>query len=211
MIRRVLLDLDCVLADFIAGAAAAHGLTADAVRAAWTPGEYGADKPFGLAAGLGRAMTPAEFWRPINNLPGFWRSLPKLPWADEVFHLCRAAAGGKPAGGGTAELMHGQTDDYLGGLFIVTSPSRCPGCIREKEEWLGEHFGLPFHRMIPTPHKELMAKPGVVLVDDYFKHCYEFAREGGESIMFPVLHNALFSHADDPVPVVRRLLAACTA
>lgn len=219
---RVLLDLDCTLADFIGGVARLWGLTTADLLRHWPPGEYGMEGPLSRALYEKRScladrgyssrtpntpapvvdggvMTTEQFWRPINDRPGFWLGLDPLPWAEELFTLCLKAAGGEWYGC-QANGRHG-TD--FGSLFVVTAPSRCPGCVREKEDWLLKHFGLPPDRMIPTRHKELMAKSGVLLVDDYERNVGAFRREGGRAVLFPSHHNGLHRWKDDPVRVLR--------
>lgn len=169
---RILLDLDCVLADFVGGVCSLWGLSVGDVLAEWTPGEYGMNVPLGRAAGLGRALTDEEFWDPIGRTVGFWSNLPELPWAGELLSAVRSA-----------------TDDW----YVVTSPSRCPRCVPEKRAWLHRTLGVEWYdRMIPTPHKELMAVARdrtVVLIDDYERNCEAFAVAGGTPILFPAHHN----------------------
>lgn len=138
---RILLDMDCVIADFVGPALAAHGLTFDQVRHHWPAGEYGMTGVVGRALGYGEigtlpernVFTDAAFWAPINVRRGFWASLPKLPWADEMVDLVRS-----------------KTDDY----YIVTSPSRCRECVAEKYDWLCRWWGMDVaDRMVPTRYE----------------------------------------------------------
>lgn len=180
---RILLDLDCVLADFIGAACRVHGFTVQEVRRFHPLGHYGLDLPLGLAKGLGRGMTAEEFWEPINRGPGFWEGLKPLPWAQKL-----------------ADAVRAKTDDW----WIITSPSRCPTCVYEKTMWLARFFGTGrwFDRMEPVTKKSLLAKPGVVLIDDFDHNVDEFRSEGGQAILFPAWHNVAHRHHANPLPSV---------
>lgn len=178
---RVLIDMDGVLSFFVHGAAALWDLTPDDLYPHWDPGSYDMEPLLTKATGAAQPITPAQFWRPINDTPGFWRNLPKLPWADELVRFVR-----------------GLTEDF----WIVTSPSRCPGCIREKEEWVEAHFEVPHWRVVPTGQKHLLAKPGVLLIDDSDANVEKFRAEGGAAVLFPALHNAGHPFRADPMAVV---------
>jgi 5'(3')-deoxyribonucleotidase len=182
---RILVDMDCVLADFVAAAAKAHGVPADALLTPsnWPPGEYGCYEPFGRLA-VGRPFSAFEFWKPINADPKFWRTIPRLPWADDLMELVRSL-----------------TADY----WFVTSPSRCDNCVRGKEDWVKAHYGEPHDRVVPTPHKYLLAvtaRGPAVLVDDHEKNVEEFRAAGGLAVLFPAHHNQLHQYAADPLPWV---------
>lgn len=171
---RILLDMDCVLADFIAGACAAHGVPLSEFERATVRGEYGMNA--GLARAkhpMGHPLTHEEFWRPINATPGFWEALPVLPWALELIDLVNRFSGG----------------DY----YFVTAPSECRDCVAEKRRWL-KKIDQDNSRMIPTPHKELFAvtqRGPAILIDDHEANCERFETAGGVPLLFPALHNGL--------------------
>lgn len=196
---RILLDLDCTLADFVGGCAALWGLTFRDLEPHWPAGHYGMETILAMALGdnftyeaqfdgLGNRLDAPSFagrmWAGIEARPGFWADLPELPWCRQLLDAVRTT-----------------TDDW----WIATSPSRCPRCIPEKRAWLDRVLGLNgrwFDRLLPTPHKELMAKPGVLLIDDYEKHCKDFVKEGGHAVLFPAHHNSLHDLKDDPLEYV---------
>lgn len=191
---RILLDLDCVLADFVGAAAKLWGFTFTDLKPFWPAGEYGIVPPLSrriaLEAGRGWSLSESAFWATIEGCPGFWTDIPKLPWADELLDLVRSA-----------------TDDW----WIVTAPSRCPRCIPEKREWVNNLLGVKpgdwlGRHFVPTSHKELMAKPEVLLIDDHEDNCRKFAHEGGYPILFPVWHNRLHHLHDNPMPAVKTAL-----
>lgn len=196
---RILLDMDCVLADFIHGMAILHGYTKVEVMSNWPIGEYAGEVAIRetqanwlMMTGRERQtpFTSADFWRPINQCRGFWRDLPILPWAQEVFRLVTSL-----------------TDDW----YIVTSPSKCRECVIEKEEWLAHHLGgEAAMRMIPTKHKHLFAvksRGPVILVDDCDSNVVSFRDAGGIGIIFPAHHNSEHQRKDNPLEFVRAELS----
>ena len=70
---RILLDLDCVLADFVGGVARLWGLTAADLLRHWPAGEYGMNGP--LAAALERP----GYGRPVIDDAAFWRAIHAAP------------------------------------------------------------------------------------------------------------------------------------
>lgn len=72
MISQILIDLDGVLTDFVAGATAVHRALGTEID----PTEYS----------LG--LDDDAFWEPINAAEyAFWRDLPTLPWMDQLVFL----------------------------------------------------------------------------------------------------------------------------
>jgi 5'(3')-deoxyribonucleotidase len=208
-ISRVLIDLDCVLADFVGGCAAAWGLRADDLYPHWLVGEYGMNVPLQRtlqATGHpdwphDRVMTDGAFWGRLNERPEFWADLPKLPWVDELVQI---------------------VESYTADWHVVTSPSWCPSSYAGKVTWLKREFGKRFDRFMITPHKEILSMPGVVLIDDYEGNCLKFtvrdlydgerfkmrAPRGGHAILFPAHHNGRHAEKADPLAAVKRDLAA---
>ncbi|MGL6095364.1 MAG: hypothetical protein ACRC7O_06145 [Fimbriiglobus sp.] len=171
------------MADFVFQTALLWGVSGDAVYEHWPAGTYGMNEPLGLAAGMGRGLTDREFWDAIGNAVGFWSRLPVLPWVADLVAYAESNA-----------------DEW----YVVTSPSRCPRCVPEKQEWcdrvLGD--GTHFDRMIPTRYKHLLAKPGAVLVDDYDANRAAFEAAGGRCVLFPAHHNLRYNHKADPMTTV---------
>lgn len=189
---RILLDLDQVLADFVAGAAFRWGLSTAYLLENWEPGTYPMNAALARALRL-EDVTDEQFWGKINRDAGFWSTLAPLPWFKDL-----------------TTLVEGVTNDW----HVVSSPSHCETSYAGKVTWLKRAFGPKFNRFALTPHKEIFAQPGVILVDDYEKNCEAFAEAGGQAVLFPCHHNHLHRHKDDPLPVVRAalegLLTPCT-
>jgi hypothetical protein len=191
---RILLDVDCVLADWVPAACRAHGLTPEAVYAVWPAGEYGMDGP--LAEALRRAgrwpggalnrdaarpFTAEDFWAPLNGSAEFWATLPKTPWCDDL-----------------VALALGLTED----VWLVSAPSRCPSSHLGKLDWVRRHFGDGFDRLVLTPHKYLLANPSAVLVDDRDDNVRAFRLAAGRATLFPAHHNRDHVYKDRPLDVV---------
>lgn len=179
--RRILLDLDCVLADFVGGVATLWGFSTAELLAHWEPGEYPCQPALTRASLRTDPISDAVFWGRIGDAPGFWSTLSVLPWARDLVSHVRAA-----------------TSDW----WIVTSPSQCPRCIPEKREWLYREFGLDAaDRMIPTKHKHLLAQRNVALIDDYDANLDAFAAAEGFVVPVPARHNRYHTHDEDPMSV----------
>jgi len=173
------LDMDEVLADFVRGAAEAHGTTYESVRAGQQPGEWNMADSMGLSHD--------EFWKPINAMGAdFWLELEPLPW----FCTLIAAA-----------------ESYApGDWFIATSPDRSTGTLSAKLEWLRKRLGQDFDRFFPTRYKWKLAKPGTVLIDDNDENVRRFREEGGQGIVFPSRGNSLHHLDHDPTNYVLKEL-----
>ncbi len=169
---RILLDMDEVLADFVGGVARHWQVPFSRIKPHWEPGVFDIVKPLGKAIGV-EDLSEEEFWKRTDK-PGFWRNLDTLPWTFDLL-----------------ETVRKYTDDW----YVVTSPSRGPLCVPEKQQWLNSLLGVSwFDRMIPTSHKHLLAldkeKP-VVLIDDRGDTVDRFLARGGHGILFPRHHNRL--------------------
>lgn len=183
---RILLDLDCVLADFVHGAAVAHGLIVEQVTPHWKQGTYTMDQAISKALGRNGDYKPEDFWAPLNGSREFWAELPDLPWARDL-----------------VELVQSKTDDWA----IVTSPSRCDTCVPGKRDWCNRFFGvMHFENLIPWHKKYMFANPRTILIDDYDKNVDEFNKAGGHGILLPAHHNSRHEFKADPFTVVQRTL-----
>lgn len=184
---RILLDLDCVLADFVDGCCREWGLLTQEVYSNWRTGEYPMNNA--LAKTLGwEEMSDAQFWQKLNGKARFWAELPRTPWMVDLLELCYHAASPEET-------------------FIVTSPSHCPTSYYGKAQWLKEHFGSTFSRFDITPHKERFGRiPGTILIDDHEGNCEKFRKAGGRAILFPAHHNSLHHLKHDPLSFVREAL-----
>lgn len=180
-ITRILLDMDELLSDFVGGACGLYGKTKEDVYRYWTPGRWEMDEP--LSRATGEPVTIDSFWRKIDETPGFWHYLPELPWMMELIHV--------------VEVFETKYD--LKRWNVVTSPGKDPGCYLGKATWLKKKFGRDFDRFAITPHKELFAQPGVILIDDRESNIENFIKNGGQGILSPAHHNRLHEKKSNPV------------
>lgn len=192
-IKRILLDMDEVLCDFVGAACRIWALELEEVEANWEAGRWDMSLPIQKTLvqkgrrESGHELTQEEFWKPINNNAGFWIDLKATEWMCEIMDL---------AGQITPDI------------HIISSPSHCPTSYNGKVDWLKREFGRKFDHFALTPHKEIFAGPGVVLIDDRESNCISFVEVGGEAILFPRYHNPLHSFRHDPMTHVKSQLVA---
>jgi 5'(3')-deoxyribonucleotidase len=121
----------------------------------WPAGQYGIAEVLGISN--------EEFWKKIEAIPNFWNNL-------------------EPLGDGLDLYTHLIAEGH--DVYITTTPSLLPACSAAKIEWLNKYLAPNFRHYILTEHKYLLA-PNGVLIDDYDRNCLEFARAGGDSIIYP--------------------------
>lgn len=164
-------DMDGVLADFIGGVEREFGREPGSLKASRT---YDLHVPLNLSYGAlsNRLRTATE----ANQ---FWLGLHPTPWAHELV----------------------KRFDFRSNAFILTSPwAGDYQCYAQKVEWCARYFDIGSDRVIPFPHKHLLAAPGRVLIDDLPGHCNDWCRAGGKAVLFPCQHNALWTPFYDHNP-----------
>jgi len=183
----LLLDLDEVLCDFIGGACKVHKITREQMEFHRVPGCWDISDAMGRAKTAGMSgFSQNQFWNPIHNAGiGFWWHLEELPWFDEVIQWA---------------------DTKFESWYIVTSPSNETNSYTGKVNWLKRKFGVKFDRFFITPHKELLAQPGRLLLDDRLVNCEQFKRHGGEAILFPTRGGPLHMLKDDPISYLQQYI-----
>lgn len=70
-------------------------------------------------------------------------------------------------------------------FVISTAPTMDPTCVEAKLDWLFHHFKIPMSNVMIGSRKELMAKSGLVLIDDSPKNVEKFREHGGNALLFP--------------------------
>lgn len=122
----------------------------------WPLGVFSAETVLGIDSD--------EFWKPINAAGyHFWRRLPAYPWLPELLREIQAIG---------VEIV------------ISTTPGPDPHCPAGKRLWLDQH--MPFDAPVMFGHrKELLARPGALLIDDNDKNCDGFRAAGGSAVLFP--------------------------
>lgn len=172
---KILLDMDGVLADFLAGASKVHKrpLPYDRPEAL---GRWDTEELWGI--------TPKQFWTPIDATVGFWKGLDKTAEADAIVQLACEAVGRK-------------------NVAILTAPSQWPGCISEKLEWIGQYYPYLKGRVIFGSAKEFMASPNRILVDDKDLNISAFEDAEGHGVLVPRLWNSAHSKANRTLEIVQ--------
>lgn len=171
MISHILVDIDGVLADFVADALRVHGREGHSV----THWNFFEDFP----------MTLSDFWRGIDGEgEDFWLNLKAYDWMDSLLSIV------------------GEYGDFT----LATTPSLSHHCCSGKRLWIQKHFGQRFTKYMIGGQKHLMAKPGVVLIDDNDDNVKKFADCGGAAILFPQPWNA--NRGMEPISHVTHSLEA---
>jgi 5'(3')-deoxyribonucleotidase len=87
-------------------------------------------------------------------------------------------------------------------VIILSSPSHIPAGSSGKVKWMKNFFGGNFRQYILTSRKDLLAKPGDVLIDDINKNVDAFNQNGGNGILFPRPWNRSKKDSHRPVEKV---------
>lgn len=138
----------------------------------------------------GFGMTDSDFWQMIDDHgESFWSGLPAYSYLQ-----------------GLVDLI----SQYDSQWHIASTPSIYHRSSSGKVKWLQKHLGISFRRYVLTPNKELLARPGAVLIDDNshtidkfnqsMKKSFGIEKEHG--ILFPQQWNHL-GRMDDPLPYIR--------
>lgn len=136
--KRVLLDCDGVLADFIGRVCDVLFNVCGVERTPDQVTEFDFVKSLGLTADTARRVKAF-----ISDTPGFWSTLSVFPEAIE----------------GVARLRE------VADVYVVTSPwNSCRTWLHERESWLKKHFDIPHSHVLAGSAKHLVN--GDLFVDD---------------------------------------------
>lgn len=101
--------------------------------------------------------------RKFLNTPGFFRTAPVMP--------------------GSQEVIKALTEKYE--VFIVSAAMEFPLSLKEKLEWLNEHFPfISWHNIVFCGSKTIVEAD--YMIDDYDKNLRHFK---GEKLLFTAPHN----------------------
>lgn len=178
-IDRILLDVDGVLADWVAGVCRLFDRDQSEMEAEW-----GHD--YDICSVLG--CSTSEMWRRVDEAgEDFWANLEPYPWADQLYDLCRS----------------------LAPTTILTSPSHDPTSLAGKLRWLDEHMGKGehFRKFLIGPDKVACARPGALLIDDRDANCDDFRSYGGQAIVFPRPWNVFRPFVGNELEFIKHTLA----
>ena len=155
----IYLDLDGVCTDFISAGAVAIGQDPAQVLARWArdfKGEFRVHVVMGTERG--------EFWQALDDAGEvFWVELEEYPWFKELYDAL----------------------SNLAPVIFLSSATRAPSCLSGKLKWLQARFGRKFRDYIFTAHKQQLASPSALLVDDYERNVEGFLGAGGSAVLFP--------------------------
>jgi 5'(3')-deoxyribonucleotidase len=154
---KVLLDMDGVIADFVAGACAHHGIANP-----WDRPEMLGEWDFMKA--LPEGMSATTFWGSLGL--DFWANLDKTSEADELVEYL--------------EQRFGEEN-----ICILSSPCLTPGCVEGKLLWIKKHYPRLARSYLFGPRKEFCARPNTLLIDDLDHNVWKFREHGGAAILFP--------------------------
>lgn len=122
-----------------------------------TPGEWDINKSLGL--------TPEAFWAPLHG-HDFWAGLEPLPDYREVLSIVTGVFPPEK-------------------VWLLSSPSDDPGSCSGKYSWVSRHLPSYSRRLILTPDKRPLARPGGFLIDDHSPNVEGWMSGGGEGWLFP--------------------------
>lgn len=160
----IYVDMDGVCVDFISAALAVHGLIPEQAFKRWATDFSGEFYPYRVL-GISRD----KFWNKlVPEGEKFWVNLNPYPWYSELF----------------------TTLESYGQIIYCTSPTRDPASVSGKMRWLQNQHGEAFRDFIFTAHKDRLAHPGAVLIDDYDVNIRSFANRGGHGLLFPQFWNS---------------------
>jgi 5'(3')-deoxyribonucleotidase len=135
----------------------------------------------GQAAAEALGVKKNDLWREVKKGGAkWWAGLRPQPWAMEFYQ----------------ELAR------IDEVVLLTSPSHLPAAASGKTMWIKDFFGFNFRDYILTSRKDLLAKPGDVLIDDHDKNVTAFTQAGGIGVIFPRMWNHAAKDSKDAVEVV---------
>jgi hypothetical protein len=183
MKKRILLDLDGVIVDFVGGVCKWFGVKNPYIAGSNPP--RGDLRAWDIVSLLG--FDSYKFWNGLNY--DFWAHLPQTKESHEIVQLAIAFVGADS-------------------VCFLSSPCRTPGCSDGKIQWVTKHFPsipLILSVSIPgkAPPKEMLAGPDAILVDDYTLNVRKFIEYGGAGFLVPRPWNDDYAEEDSLVHNLR--------
>lgn len=173
-VKRVFLDMDGVLADFVGAIHRAHGRP-NCYDDPANFGKFDFEKIWG--------MSLEEVWT-IDTFE-FWDTIEKTPEADAIVKFAVDWVGWE-------------------NIAIVTFPSDGPGCVPGKRAWMKRHFPKLAHQMVFTSFKQALAYHDSILIDDADKNVTAFRNAGGLAVLLPRPWNSAYAERQNPLGVIGR-------
>jgi 5'(3')-deoxyribonucleotidase len=171
--KTVFLDMDGVLVDFVGGLHRALGLYYNQELYPYKAGCYDMF-PAAVAASRGR-HTMDSLHRACYSAP-FWARMKWDRRGREILGICEACS----------------TDVYL-----ASYPMDHPEAWAGKLWWINEN--MPAYKtrvMLMTVHKQILARPNTILIDDRDDNVDKFIAAGGEAYLIPQPWNSKYEIFD---------------
>jgi len=132
-------------------------------------------------------VSKSEIWKRVYRAGSkWWAELEPTPWARELYDGLQK----------------------LGEVVILSSPSHIAAGSSGKVRWMKDFFNGNFRDYILTSRKELLAKPGDILVDDLEKNTTKFTDHGGTGILFPCPWNSARADVDRALEVTLKAVGS---
>ena len=124
-----------------------------------------------------------EFEKHLNDAGfEFWANLEPLPKAWKIMGLL---------------------ESYETDMYIVSSPTNNPESWAGKKDWVDKYIPDYSKKLILTKHKELMADPFTILIDDSPSNVRKFKEEGGDAIAYPKLWNSSSDYVGSEIEYIK--------
>jgi 5'(3')-deoxyribonucleotidase len=176
----VYLDMDGVLVDFVGGLHLALGLYYDPVTYPYKRGDYEMF-PYAVEATKGR-HTMDSLIQACRTVP-FWAN---LSWDRRGRAIMRIV------------------ERYTDQAYLASYPMDHHDAWVGKLHWVDEHLpGYKSRLILMTAHKQLLARPGAILIDDRDDNISQFIEAGGQGYLVPQPWNSkheLFDSETDWLP-----------
>lgn len=179
-LKAIYLDLDGVCVDMWKGIADLVGMDRDLFYTKEHSNYDACTKILGKH--LGRDNFQSKDFVALMATGGWelWANLPKFPWTDDLFELCRSTVP----------------------TVIMTRPAPNPESAHGKMAWIQKNYP-DIERFAITPCKHHLAHPGGLLIDDSVEGTAKFREHGGWAYTFPQPWNDPNWENRDPLQEIR--------
>lgn len=170
--KRVFLDMDGVLSDFIGGVLDLFEMP----NAVWPDGVKDMTKVIG--------QDKVDVWNKISNTPGFWANLKKTPECDNIIE--------------TVKKYYANENIFI--LTSPSLDPKClEEKYRWISNNLPRFFRRQY---LMGPPKYLCANRDSTLIDDHETNCNDFRNHGGHAFLFPRRWNIRSSQEHEAIDVM---------
>jgi 5'(3')-deoxyribonucleotidase len=169
----IYLDMDGVCTDFTSASIRANGHIPSEVLGRWERDFSGSYHVHQMLS-----IDREAYWQAIARQGEvFWSDLEEYPWFSQLYGSLREIAP----------------------VIFLSASTRSPWCLSGKLKWLQQRFGVAYRDFIFTPHKQQLAHPSAMLIDDLDVNVESFSQAGGTALLFPQIWNSNHQVEDDKV------------